>query len=76
MNEFFHAVMHAPVSFDKPPDMRLPSVKEESDASRLRSPKSCLCDDCPFFVSMMFSCGRKGGICVEVGGRHGRKGDR
>ena len=34
--------------------MRLQSVKEESDASRLRSLKSFLYGDCSFFVSMMF----------------------
>ena len=30
--------------FDKPPDMRFGSVKEKSDASRLLSLKSLLCD--------------------------------
>ena len=30
--------------FDKPPDMHLGSVKEKSDASRLLSLKSFLCD--------------------------------
>ena len=45
-SEFFHAVKHIPLSFDKPPDMHLRSVKDESDASRLRSLKSVdLCGD-------------------------------
>jgi len=34
--------------FDRPPDMRFGSVKEKSDASRLLSLKSFLCDDCYF----------------------------
>ena len=38
-SQFFDAVKHAPLSFDKPPGIRLQSVKEESDASTLRSLK-------------------------------------
>ena len=48
-SEFFHAIMQAPLSFDKRPDMRLRSVNEESDASRLRSLKS-------FCVTIVIFC--------------------
>ena len=51
-SKFFDAardVTPMPISFDKPPDMRFGSVNEKSDASRLWSLKSFLCDVCSFF---------------------------
>ena len=61
-SEFFHAVKHAPFSFDKPSDMRLRSVKREPDASRLRSLKSSFFVTLvPFFVSIMYVLREQGG---------------
>ena len=47
--------------FDKPPDMRFGLVKKMSDASRLLSLKSFLCDVCSF-------------LCYHDCSLHGRKG--
>ena len=71
--QFFDTARHdltTPVSFDKPPpDMRLRSVKEESDASRLLSLKSFfLVKFLSFLVIMMFVLRKQGGNLL------GRKG--
>ena len=75
-SEFFHAVKHAPLSFDNPSDMRLQSMKRESDASRLRSLKSFfLVTLVPFFVSIMFVLRKQGGgPAWKKGARRGRAG--
>ena len=67
-SEFFHAVKHAPLAFDKPSDMRLRSVKCESDASRLRGVKSFSLER--LFLSLLASCL----FCKSKGGLRGRKG--
>ena len=61
-SEFFHAVKHTPLSFDKPSDMRLRSVKRKLDASRLRSLKSFFFVTLvPFFSSIVFVLRKQGG---------------
>ena len=45
-----------PLLFDKPPDMRIGSVKEKSDASRLQSLKSFLVSIVLSFFSMIVLC--------------------
>ena len=57
-------------SFDKPSDMRLISVKGESDVSRLQSLNSFLFVTLvPFFVSIMFV------LRIDRGDMHGKMGD-
>ena len=57
-------------SFDKPSDMRLRSVKGESDVSRLQSLKSIFFVTLvPFFVSIMFVLRKQGGACMEERGQ-------
>ena len=58
--------------FDKPPDMRFGSVKKMSDASRLLSLKSFLCDVCSFLCYHDFSLHGREWISVAINGSMGR----